>query len=183
LCRYPFVHKHSTIMIKNFLLPHSLKKWGWVLFLPTFALILWSLGLRISANYLTEGWVLNQKWDVFGDSHPLSLWTKIPMRDGSDDILGEILMTLAALGFLLILFTQEKKEDEFISHLRLRSLLWTFLGQIVFFLLGVWLVYGLSFVDWMGLNLALGPLLFLGRYHWLLHDNGYFGRQKGVLFL
>lgn len=75
------------------------------------------------------------------------------------------------IGGLLVAFSQEVIEDEFIANLRLQSFQWAFLiNYVVLFLLFVF-VYGTPFLWAIIYQMFLILILFIARFHYLLLKN------------
>ncbi len=77
----------------------------------------------------------------------------------------------AVVGGLLITFSREKKEDEFIQSLRLRSFQWAFLLNYLILLILFIFVYGMSFLTIMVYQMFLILILYILRFHYLLYLN------------
>lgn len=100
----------------------------------------------------------------------------------SEDILGKtefFTMTKANLGFtilgilliaggLLMAFSREKIEDEFVNHLRLRAIRYALIINYFVLFLCYWLVWGLSFAWVMFINLYSTLFLFIAIFQILL---------------
>ena len=187
-----FCHKLKLIitMETKLLFPHRFKKVGWLLF--GLGLLLTSAGIFGERYYFFEGEHIFSKWTTF-DTKLSDIWerdvsistTKTgidrkPHQIYQENFGGEIVMTLVLIGFLLVAFSREKREDEYISKIRTESLVW---GLYVYFfclLAVIWLTYSLLF--WMAINwIILVPLLvFVVRFHWFVYLKPYFEERKGA---
>lgn len=85
----------------------------------------------------------------------------------------ELALSGIIISLLLIAFTREKQEDEFISQLRLESLQWAVLINYVLLLAATWIVYQFAYIDVMMYNMLTVLLLFILRFHILLWKNRY----------
>ena len=143
------------------LLPYEYKKIGWFIFIPAtlFSVILllsdfsdFKINTKVFALYSQE---------LMGQSQ----WMKIVQTNISH--------TIAGLGFiigaLLIAFSREQKEDEFIAQLRLSSLQWAVLLNYVLLLLSFLLIYGMGFLNVMLYNMFTVIILFIIRIHYVLY--------------
>ena len=74
-------------------------------------------------------------------------------------------------GLLLIAFSREKHEDEFISRIRLESLQWAVLINYLLLIVSAFLVYGFSFMDVMMYNMLTVLIIFIVRFHLVLYRN------------
>ena len=101
------------------LLPHSWRKVGWIFL---------TIGLVLGLLFLFESSILDaidvhckmpalMTDDVFTDIEFFTLSRK-------DSILDEIIVVLLTVGLVLVGFTRERHEDEYIAQLRLESLVW-----------------------------------------------------------
>ncbi len=82
-----------------------------------------------------------------------------------------ILGVIFILGALMVAFSKEKIEDEFIAELRLSSMLWAVLVSYILLLLAFILVYGVVFLDVMVCNMFTVLLIFIIRFNYLLYKN------------
>jgi hypothetical protein len=143
------------------LLPYEYKKIGWFIFIPAtlFSVILllsdfsdFKINTKVFALYSQE---------LMGQSQ----WMKMVQTNISH--------TIAGLGFiigaLLIAFSREQKEDEFIAQLRLSSLQWAVLLNYVLLLLSFLFIYGIGFLNVMLYNMFTVIILFIIRIHYVLY--------------
>ncbi|MEO6730880.1 MAG: hypothetical protein ABIN01_06660 [Ferruginibacter sp.] len=75
------------------------------------------------------------------------------------------------IGGLLVGFSKEKKEDEFIANLRLSSLLWAVCVNYVLLFLAFVFVYGMGFFTVMAYNLFTVLLIFISRFNYIVYKN------------
>ena len=96
--------------------------------------------------------------EIFSKSHHPKIIT--------NNILNEILGISIIISGLLVAFSKEQNEDEFISRIRLESLVWaTFLnyGHVLFALI---FFYDFSFLTFMIINMFTILLFFIIRFNW-----------------
>ncbi|MCC6411200.1 MAG: hypothetical protein IT270_06055 [Saprospiraceae bacterium] len=86
----------------------------------------------------------------------------------NNNLTDELALGLCIAGCLLLMFSREKVEDEFVQHQRLLSLQWAVLVNYVILFIANWLVYDTNFFYVMTFNLIAIPLFFLLRFHWIL---------------
>lgn len=147
-------------MKSSLLLPDKCKIIGWVTFFA---------GLITGGYYLINGndSLLETKFfaifysQIFSKTQFLG-W----VRNG---ILDEIASTLIIIGALLIMFSKQKDEDEFIASLRLNALLWAVIINYFILLLAIFFVYDLSFFGVLVFNMFTILFIFILRFYWLLH--------------
>jgi hypothetical protein len=143
-------------MKKLLLFPYRFRPVGWLVLVPALALGLACMYLEFSWDALdvTSGW-LYQLW-------------------GKDMFLGEVNFTdeLAAIGvitgLLLLVFSAEKREDEWIANLRLRALSWAVWWHYGILLVAIVFVHGSDFFSVLVYNMFTLLLLFGLRFRYLL---------------
>ena len=150
-------------MSQNLLLPHKFKRVGWFVFIPAAIAGIW----RSFSSYEID-WL---QWKVF------SLYSNSLFEDPTvftwqtTDVSNTLIGVLFIAGAMLVGFSQEKNEDEFIRELRLSSLLWAVLISYALLLLAFVLVYGFAFFTLMVYNMFTVLLFFIFRFHYLLYKN------------
>lgn len=147
-------------MKNSYLFPSYFKKIGWIL-LPLFLLF------SISVLYMQKDWGLNV--DTFalletgiGDD---ALWFKISRQDLGD----EIAFLGMTLSLLFIAFSKQKEEDEYISQIRLESLIWAVIANYVILTAATWLVYGFAYFQVTIYNMFTVLVLFIIKFHLALY--------------
>lgn len=163
-------------MDTKLLLPNRFKRIGWFIFVPCLILTILSI-LQLTPAL-----------SFFDGEHILSQWTaiKVPEKgtlaalfdETSNDLAGEILMTLTVIGFFFVAFSRERTDDEWIMRIRLESLLWAFYAHLGGFLLSVWFFYGLGFYMILSWNMLTAPLVFLARFHWIVYVKPYLEERR-----
>ncbi len=143
-------------MKKLLLFPNCYRLLGWSLFLPGLVLGLACMYLEFSWSWLDvkHGWLFN-------------FWKE-------DVLLGDLNFTdeLAAIGvitgLLLLVFSAEKREDEWTGILRLRALSWSVWWHYGILVLAVVFVHGSDFFTVLVYNMFTLLLLFGLRFRYLL---------------
>lgn len=135
-------------MKSRYLLPHFYKKIGGIVFLAFLALY----------GILLLGY--NIKWLDGGDLH-LTV-------DGYDD---EMIVSALVISLLMVAFSKEKNEDEFIASVRLESLQWGIYINYALLLIGTWTFYGLNFFSVLVYNIFTPLLFFIIRFHYVIIKN------------
>lgn len=150
-------------MLQPPLLPHRYKQLGWPLLLA--GIILWIIVLV----YGEENIPLNVKTFamVYGDLLKDTRYFSMVELNITDTLAGICFIA----GALLIVFSKEKNEDEFISNLRLSSLLWAVLANYVLLLLAFIFIHGMAFLDVMLYNMFTVLILFIARFNYVLYRN------------
>jgi uncharacterized membrane protein len=85
-----------------------------------------------------------------------------------NNLTDEIALTLAVAGLLIVAFSREPVEDEFIQATRLKSLQWAVLVNTILLLIACWLVYGMQFFTVLVFNALTVLLIFNLRFRWVL---------------
>lgn len=145
----------------NFLLPHRFKTIGWIIF---------SVGIVLGLCFLAKGGNFSFfETKVFAlfyggifEKPEFLGWT-------TTDILDEIAACFIILGALLLMFSKQKQEDEFIASLRLNALSWAVFANYAVLLLSVLLVYDIPFFWVLVFNMFTILFIFVLRLYWLLH--------------
>lgn len=148
------------VMIPKILLPNRFKKIGWFILIPSAI-----AGLIVNITHYEAGW-LNAKVPVLFKS---GLSSTEVFTFAQANLTFTITGSLIIIGSIFVAFSKEKKEDEYISGIRLSSLLWAvWINQIVL-LLAFLFVYDFSFLTVMTYNMFTVMLLFIIRFNFILY--------------
>ena len=148
-------------METKFLLPNKFKKIGWILLVAS--VILWiyvGLILKTEIEFLQTNVFAIIGSEFIKETKYFSFI--------NTNITYTLNGILFILGGLLVVFSQEKNEDEFISKLRLLSFQWSVLINYLLLLFLFLFVYGLDFLNVMIYNMFTTLILFIVRFHYLL---------------
>jgi hypothetical protein len=132
-------------MKTNYLLPNKYKKLGWFLFL---------IGIILGV-FLQ---IFNFEEDLFGMDI---------INNFGYEFLDEIISILLIVGGLLVGFTKEKIEDEFIHKLRHESLVWAIIVNYFILLLTVIFIYETNFFTVLIYNMFTPLIFFIIRFNFL----------------
>lgn len=132
-------------MQTHYLLPNKYKKFGWTLFL--FGII---LGIFLQISDSTD--------DIFNFDMINNL---------GFEFLDEIISILIIVGGLLVGFSKEKIEDEFIHKLRHESLVWAIILNYIVLLLAVIFIYEGAFFSVLVYNMFTPLIFFIIRFNFL----------------
>ena len=135
-------------MKSRYLLPHLYKKIGGILFLLFIAL------------YLVIQMGFNIKW--------LNAENSNFSADGFAD---ELIVTGLVISLLMIAFSKEKNEDEYIATVRLESLQWGIYINYALLVVATWSFYGLNYFSVMVYNMFTPLLFFILRFHYVIIKN------------
>jgi hypothetical protein len=160
-------------MKSSFLLPHNFKKIGWALFLPGMI-----LGIVYSFNELSFLPPLEMKVFSFFNGPFIGAGEIRNFSFIHVNVYPTLVAILFLSGALLVGFSKEKHEDEFIARLRLSSLLWAVLINYSLLLLTFLFVYGIDFLLVMLYNMFTTLLLFIGKFQYLLYKSSKIPDEK-----
>lgn len=134
-------------MKSNYLLPHVYKRVGWFITIP-FLL----LGL-----YMT----------FWGDSVGAPAW----LEKVFGELLDELICIALIVGLLLVGFSREKTEDEYITKIRLESLQLSVLTNYALLIICVLVFYGMNFFSVMIYNMFTTLIIFVIRFNFIIYRN------------
>jgi len=86
-----------------------------------------------------------------------------------NDILDEIVFFTLIISGMLYVFSEEKKEDEMISKIRLNSLVWATYFNAIVSLFCYLFFYGLHFLEIMSVLVFSHLLFFVIRFRWVIY--------------
>tara|TARA_Y100001972_G_scaffold129069_1_gene193924 strand:+ start:1072 stop:1551 length:480 start_codon:yes stop_codon:yes gene_type:complete len=148
-------------MNTKFLLSSKFKKYGWLILIPGVVLGILYMIFDIHLDFLSI--------NVFAISFDES--TR-PNRELfgfiEDNILNEVLGLFIIIGGLMVAFSKEYDEDEFISRMRLESLVWAILWNYGLLAIAFILFYESSFLSVMVYSMFTPLILFILRFNWLI---------------
>jgi hypothetical protein len=150
-------------MLNKMLLPNRYKKIGWIILIPSTI-----FGILLSyADF--EGYQLQTSvFAFFSDgifSNAQSF--KFIHTNISNTLAGVFFI----IGAMLVSFSKEKNEDEYIAEIRLSSLLWAVCISYILLLLAFLFVYGTPFLSVMLYNMFTILIVFIIRFNYLLYRN------------
>jgi len=145
------------------LLPNKFKAVGWLILIPTSILGLVVINTDYSVEWINLKTIAILNKD-FGQSTEMFTYIETSLTN-------TLLGSLFIIGGLLVSFSKEKIEDEYIASLRLSSLMWAVLLNYLILLLSFLLVYRLSFLDIMVYNMFTVLIIFILRFHYLIYKN------------
>ncbi len=147
-------------MKTNYLLPNHYKPLGWVL------LILGLIGgvFMYAAQYESD--ILSTKvLSIYND--PLIGSDQGFFKIIENSILDELISLAIITGGLLVGFTKEKTEDEFIYKLRKDSLVWAIIVNYAILTFTILFIYDMAFFDVLVFNMFTPLLFFVFRFTFL----------------
>lgn len=147
-------------MKSNYLLPHKFKILGWILFIIGVSIGVYLLTTDYESEYLKVKVLAIQIGDNFSENGGF-------LKVIENSILNETAAILIIIGGLIIGFSKEKIEDEFIYKLRKDSLAWAIIVNSIILMLTIIFVYEFSFIHVMVFNMFLPLIFFVFRFNFL----------------
>ncbi len=150
-------------MKTNYLLSHKYKTTGWILFI---------IGL-ISGIFMVfsgfESDLLNTKvLSIFNygilNNEEVKFFKII-----DNSIVDEITALFIIIGGLIVGFSKEKIEDEFIYKLRTDSLVWAIIFNYLVLIFTIIFIYDMTFLNIMIFNMFTPLVFFVFRFNFLKH--------------
>lgn len=151
-------------MSNSLLLPNKFKKIGWILLVPSFV-----VGLYLTIIGFEPKWLNGKMLSIFPTLSNGKYFTVIDVN-----FMNTIVGVLFIVGGLLVSFSKEKNEDEFIAKIRLSSLLWSVLLNYVLLLFAFVFVYDTAFLNVMIYNMFTVLIIFIVRFNYILIKNSKF---------
>ncbi|VAW27073.1 hypothetical protein MNBD_BACTEROID04-1116 [hydrothermal vent metagenome] len=150
-------------MRSRFLFPHKYKPLGWFLFIVGFV-----LGLILLFNeYEYPKWEM----DVFPLLGEKDIFSLAPFKWGKNNVSDEIASILLIIGGILVSFSKTKDEDEYISKIRMESLIWATYVNYIVLIFAVIFVFDFTFFNVMIWNMFTILLFFTIRFHYVLYKS------------
>lgn len=150
-------------MQTNYLLPYKYKIFGWLL------LVVGIIGgIFVKFSDYESDILITKVLSVIHENNFLK-----PEKGFSyfkileNDITDELSSILIIVGGLIVGFSKERVEDEFIYKLRNDSLVWALIANYIILLLAVLFVYNFTFFDVLVFNMFTPLLFFIIRFNFL----------------
>jgi hypothetical protein len=147
-------------MKSNYLLPNKYKPFGWVLFIIGLC-----LGVLLFLNEYEGNLVSMKVLSIYNE--PFVGSEKGFFKIIENDVADELIAIAIIIGGLLVGFSKEKIEDEFIYKLRKDSLIWAILINYIILLLAIIFVYDFTFFDVLVFNMFTPLIFFIIRFNFL----------------
>jgi hypothetical protein len=151
--------------MKSFLLPHIFKRIGWFIMIPSMILGILHLIIPdlISSIQITT-------YGYFGNNF-LTGQVKPSVRFGRISLIPNMVGLLLLLGGIMLMFSKEKKEDEYINQIRLRSFHSSVFINYVILFFCILFFHNVSFFYVMICNLYTIIIIYVFRFHYLIRNN------------
>jgi len=155
----------QTLMKTNYLLPNKYKTIGWILFI--LGLI---GGVFIYASNYESDTLSIKVLSIFNDDSIFSS-EKGFFKIIENSILDELIALAIIIGGLIVGFSKEKIEDEFIYKLRKDSLVWAIIFNYIILIFTILFVYNFTFFDVLVFNMFTPLLFFVFRFNFLKYKS------------
>jgi hypothetical protein len=149
-------------MKTNYLLPNKYKTVGWILFIIG---LIGGIFIYIS-DYESDALTVNVL-SIYNESFLGG--EKAFFQIVENSILDELIALAIIAGGLLVGFSKEKVEDEFIYKLRKDSLVWAIIFNYAVLIFTIVFVYDLAFFDVLVFNMFTPLIFFIFRFNFLKH--------------
>jgi hypothetical protein len=157
----------NNVMKPNYLLSNQFKKIGWILFIPSMILGILYFLIQFQPKFLD----IKVFAILESGIAPWDSWNKffvVTQTNAIDEIVGILLI----ISLFFIAFSREKKEDEFISKIRLESLLWATYINYAILIFAILFVYGGSAFWVLVFNIFTILIFFIIRFNWVIRKSG-----------
>jgi hypothetical protein len=136
------------------LLPFKVKRLGWLILLP-------SLLLGVAVMYF--------EYEI-GDFELVIPYTKDFLNSNpiTNNLTDELASVLFMASLILIAFSEEKEEDEFVSMVRLESLQWSVYFNYGLLIVTILFVYDMAFFQVLIYNMYSILIFFILRFNYVL---------------
>lgn len=152
-------------MKTTYLLPNSYKIFGWILFI----LGILSGLLIIITDY--EGDFLTTKVLSIYNNGIFSTDKGQYFKIIENNVLGELSALCIIIGGLIVGFSKEKTEDEFIYKLRTESLVWAIILNYAILIFTIVFIYDMTFFNILIYNMFTPLVFFILRFNFLKHKS------------
>jgi len=150
-------------MKSHFLFPRVFGTIGWFIFVPAFLV---AIAVPISNIDISD--MLTTKVFSIADDHLFAATGFFRFNENS--IGDEVLLTLLIVGSLLIGFSRQKVEDEYIAKIRYESLVWATYFNFAIMLIATWFIFGLFYFQVLVANIFSLLVFFILRFHLKLYQ-------------
>lgn len=150
----------------QFLLPSRYKKVGWLILIPATILGIILMFTGFDALQITAPVFSIFSNEILKESQSFAFI--------HTNITNTVIGILFIVGALLVGFSKEKTEDEFIENLRLSSLLWAVFVNSILLLFCFLFIYGTAFLSVMLYNMFTVLIIFIARFNYVLYRNNKF---------
>lgn len=135
------------------LLPFKVKRLGWITLLP-------AMILGIMVMYFD--------FEIPGFSVVVPYEKPLFSGFSKNNLTDELVSIIVIVSLILIAFSEEKEEDEWVSKIRLESLQWSVYANYILLILAILLIYEMHFFEALVYNMYTILILFILRFNYVL---------------
>lgn len=150
-------------MKTNYLLPNKYKIFGWIIFILGLIAGIFIYASEYESDFLNVNVLSIYNDDAIFSSSKSKGFFKII----ENSIVDELAALAIIIGGLIVGFTKEKVEDEFIYKLRKDSLVWAIIFNYIILIFAIVFVYSMTFFDVLVFNMFTPLLFFIFRFNFL----------------
>lgn len=157
-------------MKNKLLIAHRWKILGWILSVPAFIAGIYYMTTDGSEalTVTLPAWLTRFMWiESFMSSTKLQ----------TISLLDEVICISLMIGLLLLAFSREKVEDEWIQRVRLESFQWALLVNSLLLLAFIVFTHGMPFLTVMVYNMFTPLLIFVVRFYYVLYLKPVFSKS------
>ena len=148
-------------MKTNFLFPNRLRLPGWIMLIPSAILGYFSVVHDFELPFLNVKVISLLNSSLSSSIDP---W-EINKHNATKEIAGIFFI----VGALLVAFSKEKVDDEYISKIRMESLLWAVYASFVIQIVCLVFFYDMTFFYSMIVNMFTLLIVFIVRYNFIIY--------------
>jgi hypothetical protein len=160
--------------MKSLLIPHAYKKIGWILLVPsllTGLFFMFGFGGESPFGFGGESPSSPRIWTFGYFGQEFLSQPKSPIRLDKIELIPNLIGILLLIGGILVMFSKEKKEDEYINQIRLNSFQNSVFFNYILLFFCIVFIHGIPFFHVMIYNLFTIILIYILRFHFLIYKN------------
>ena len=147
-------------MKTRFLFSQQYKSGGWFLLIVGIL-----LGIILMLNDFEYPTIEMPVYPLIGEH---DVFSKPPLEWSKNNIIDEIAAILIIIGGIFVSFSKTKDEDEYISKIRMESLIWATYVNYIILIISILFVFDISFFNVLIFNMFTILLFFMVRFHYEL---------------
>jgi len=145
--------------MKIYLFPNKYKIFGWILFIPSLILVITMYFIEIEPNFLNVKVFAVAYEGIFQQTNYFSFIEK--------NIALDLSLIMLIVGGILVCFSKEQFEDEYLKILRLEAWVLAVYLNYAVLILSILLLHGLSFFYVLAANMVTILIIFMIRFEWV----------------
>lgn len=150
-------------MKSDYLFPPVFKKIGWAVFIPFAILGVWQL---LNPDGTTIEWLNGKAFAIYS---PPFFGPAVWFGWEENNWIDEITVIMLAVSMLLLAFSREKDEDEYIAHLRLKSIVWAIKGNVALLIGATLFIFGYAYANFAWIYMFSMFMLYLIKFNHSLY--------------